>query len=69
MKLLITGGCGYSSTNKVYGDLEQFTYRETDTRYECIEMPDSNLASHAIKSGMEVIVFDNLSRYGSSDNL
>nr|AKA20962.1 Tyv [Yersinia pseudotuberculosis] len=34
--------CGiiYSSTNKVYGDLEQFTYRETDTRYECIEMPD-----------------------------
>jgi len=27
----------YSSTNKVYGDLEQFTYRETDTRYECIE--------------------------------
>lgn len=29
----------------------------------------SNLASHAIKSGMEVIVFDNLSRYGSSDNL
>lgn len=34
--------CGiiYSSTNKVYGDLEQFTYRETDTRYECIEKPD-----------------------------
>jgi CDP-paratose 2-epimerase len=30
----------YSSTNKVYGDLEQFTYRETDTRYECIEHPD-----------------------------
>lgn len=30
----------YSSTNKVYGDLEQFTYRETDTRYECIEMPN-----------------------------
>ncbi len=27
----------YSSTNKVYGDLEQFTYRETDSRYECIE--------------------------------
>ena len=26
----------YSSTNKVYGDLEQYTYRETDTRYECI---------------------------------
>lgn len=30
----------YSSTNKVYGDLEQYTYRETDTRYECIEKPD-----------------------------
>ncbi|HDL8434773.1 CDP-paratose 2-epimerase [Yersinia enterocolitica] len=30
----------YSSSNKVYGDLEQFTYRETDTRYECIEMPN-----------------------------
>lgn len=30
----------YSSTNKVYGDLEQFTYRETDTRYECIEQPN-----------------------------
>lgn len=29
----------YSSTNKVYGDLEQFTYRETVTRYECIEKP------------------------------
>jgi len=30
----------YSSTNKVYGDLEQFSYRETDTRYECIDRPD-----------------------------
>lgn len=30
----------YSSTNKVYGDLEQFTYKETETRYECIEKPD-----------------------------
>lgn len=29
----------YSSTNKVYGDLEQFTYQETETRYECIERP------------------------------
>lgn len=27
----------YSSTNKVYGDLEQFSYRETETRYECID--------------------------------
>jgi len=27
----------YSSTNKVYGNLEQFNYEETDTRYKCIE--------------------------------
>lgn len=30
----------YSSTNKVYGDLEQFTYQETKSRYECIEKPN-----------------------------
>jgi len=30
----------YSSTNKVYGDLEQFTYKETETRYECVEKPN-----------------------------
>lgn len=29
----------YSSTNKVYGDLEQFEYEETDTRYQCIDHP------------------------------
>ncbi len=29
----------YSSTNKVYGDLEQYSYRETETRYECIDKP------------------------------
>jgi CDP-paratose 2-epimerase len=29
----------YSSTNKVYGDLKQYTYRETETRYECVERP------------------------------
>ncbi|MCL0029648.1 GDP-mannose 4,6-dehydratase [Dehalococcoidia bacterium] len=29
----------YSSTNKVYGGLEQYTYRETETRYECVEKP------------------------------
>lgn len=29
----------YSSTNKVYGDLEQFTYTETDTRYVCDQHP------------------------------
>lgn len=30
----------YSSTNKVYGDLEQFSYRETGMRYECLEKPN-----------------------------
>lgn len=30
----------YSSTNKVYGDLEQYTYVETDTRYQCLDKPD-----------------------------
>lgn len=30
----------YSSTNKVYGDLEQYTYEETESRYRCIEHPD-----------------------------
>ena len=30
----------YSSTNKVYGDLEQFSYTETDTRYVCQEHPN-----------------------------
>lgn len=29
----------YSSTNKVYGDLEQFKYVETPTRYICEEYP------------------------------
>jgi CDP-paratose 2-epimerase len=33
--------CGviYSSTNKVYGDLEEWRYRETDTRYVCEDHP------------------------------
>ncbi len=30
----------YSSTNKVYGDLEQFSYKETEHRYECIDYPN-----------------------------
>lgn len=30
----------YSSTNKVYGDLEQYSYRETPTRFECVEHPN-----------------------------
>lgn len=29
----------YSSTNKVYGDLEQFEYEENDTRYICKQYP------------------------------
>lgn len=27
----------YSSTNKVYGDLEQYTYAEMETRYVCVD--------------------------------
>lgn len=30
----------YSSTNKVYGDLEQYEYTETASRYQCVEMPN-----------------------------
>lgn len=30
----------YSSSNKVYGDLEQFNYEETDTRFICLEKPN-----------------------------
>ncbi|GAB7027043.1 GDP-mannose 4,6-dehydratase [Geotalea toluenoxydans] len=29
----------YSSTNKVYGDLEQYGYEETPTRYVCTDRP------------------------------
>jgi CDP-paratose 2-epimerase len=30
----------YSSTNKVYGDLEQYNYEETETRYHCTDYPN-----------------------------
>lgn len=30
----------FSSTNKVYGDLEHYTYEETPTRYICKEFPN-----------------------------
>lgn len=30
----------YSSTNKVYGDLEQYDYEETETRYRCLQHPE-----------------------------
>lgn len=33
-------GVIYSSTNKVYGDLEQYRYDETDTRYRCLDYPN-----------------------------
>lgn len=33
-------GVIYSSTNKVYGDLEQYGYREDATRYTCVEQPN-----------------------------
>ncbi len=30
----------YSSTNKVYGDLTDYTYKELPTRYSCIDKPN-----------------------------
>lgn len=30
----------FSSTNKVYGDLEQYKYEELSTRYKCIDFPN-----------------------------
>ena len=33
-------GIIFSSTNKVYGDLEYYTYEETSTRYVCKEFPN-----------------------------
>jgi CDP-paratose 2-epimerase len=30
----------YSSTNKVYGGLDQFSYADTPTRYVCVERPN-----------------------------
>jgi len=33
-------GILYSSTNKVYGDLAEYTYEESDTRYRCVEHPE-----------------------------
>ena len=32
-------GIVYSSTNKVYGDLEQFRYEERPTRFHCVDRP------------------------------
>ena len=33
-------GVIYSSTNKVYGDLEQYRYETTPTRFRCVEHPE-----------------------------
>lgn len=51
--------CGliYSSTNKVYGDLNQFHYEETDLRYVCPDKPDGF---------DETTQFDSHSPYGCS---
>jgi CDP-paratose 2-epimerase len=51
--------CGviYSSTNKVYGDLEQYSYSETEKRYVCNEMP---------KGFDESVCLDFRSPYGCS---
>lgn len=47
----------YSSTNKVYGDLENYTYTETETRYVCPEFP---------KGFDETVPLDFRSPYGCS---
>ncbi|MDD2828635.1 MAG: GDP-mannose 4,6-dehydratase [Sulfuricurvum sp.] len=47
----------YSSTNKVYGDLEQFEYEETTSRYSCLTFP---------KGFSESITLDFHSPYGVS---
>ncbi|MDC0464295.1 NAD-dependent epimerase/dehydratase family protein, partial [Pseudomonadales bacterium] len=47
----------YSSTNKVYGDLNKFNYIEKDTRYECLEKP---------KGFDESVPLDFQSPYGTS---
>lgn len=46
-----------SSTNKIYGDLEQYTYKETDSRYICEEFP---------KGFDETVPLDFHSPYGCS---
>ena len=63
----------YSSTNKVYGDLEQFSYKETETRYICIEKPNGfdesiNLDFHSpygvSKGGADQYMLDFARIYG-----
>lgn len=47
----------YSSTNKVYGDLENYTYGENETRYFCQEFPTGF---------SEIVPLDFRSPYGCS---
>lgn len=47
----------FSSTNKVYGDLEQYIYKETDTRFVCEDWP---------KGFDETVPLDFHSPYGCS---
>ena len=50
-------GVIFSSTNKVYGDLEQYSYTESETRYNCREYP---------RGFDEIVTLDFHSPYGCS---
>lgn len=63
----------YSSTNKVYGDLEQFDYQETDRRFVCTQHPrgfneDIQLSFHSpygcSKGAAEQYMLDFARMYG-----
>ena len=38
----------YSSSNKVYGDFEELTFEEKETRYECLEYPSGLTESYSL---------------------
>ena len=50
----------YSSTNKVYGDLEQYTYTETDTRYQCVECPDGFDENVTLSFALSEVLLDDI---------
>jgi CDP-paratose 2-epimerase len=63
----------YSSTNKVYGDLEQYEYVETQSRYKCVDLPNGfdenvNLEFHSpygvSKGGADQYMLDYARIYG-----
>jgi CDP-paratose 2-epimerase len=63
----------YSSTNKVYGDLEQYAYRETASRFECLDRPagfdettplDFHSPYGCTKGAADQIMLDNARIYG-----